>query len=138
MRNPSLRVLALRTTPGALTVTGSGSTINVKGFFYYNSDKGHHEYYKERHKHHEGKSGDCPSGIRGNECEDYKDGYNAGKQDAKMSMSRAYAKRLHRLTHGFEMDLPIQSVPDLIRILSGESIAIYQVVRYAKVDGAWQ
>ena len=49
-----------------------------------------------------------------------------------------HAKRLHRLTHGFEMDLPIQSVPDLIRILSGESIAIYQVVRYAKVDGEWQ
>jgi len=49
-----------------------------------------------------------------------------------------HAKRLHRLTHGFEMDLPIQSVPDLIRILLGENIAIYQVVRYAKVDGAWQ
>jgi len=49
-----------------------------------------------------------------------------------------HAKRLHRLTHGFEMDLPIQSVPDLIRILSGENIAIYQVVRYAKVGGAWQ
>jgi len=49
-----------------------------------------------------------------------------------------HAKRLHRLTHGFEMDLPIQSVPDLIRILLGENIAIYQVVRYAKVDRAWQ
>lgn len=58
-----------------------------KGVFYYNSDKGHHEDYKERHKHHEGKSGDCPSDIRGNECEYYKDGYNAGKQDAKMSMT---------------------------------------------------
>ena len=49
-----------------------------------------------------------------------------------------HAKRLHRLAHGFEMDLPIQSVPDLIRILSDESIAIYQVVRYAKVEGVWQ
>ena len=49
-----------------------------------------------------------------------------------------HAKRLHRLTHGFEMDLPIQSVPDLIRSLSGENIAIYQVVRHAKVDRTWQ
>lgn len=56
----------------------------------------------------------------------------------KNFLGSVHAKRLHRLTHGFEMDLPIQSVPDLIRILSGESIAIYQVVRYAKVDGAWQ
>jgi len=63
-----------------------------KGVFYYSSDEGHHEDYKERHKHHEGKSGDCPSDIRGNECEYYKDGYNAGKQDAKMSMSSAYER----------------------------------------------
>ena len=56
----------------------------------------------------------------------------------KSFLGSEHAKRLHRLTHGFEMDLPIQSVPDLIRILSGENIAIYQVVRYAKVDGAWQ
>ena len=49
-----------------------------------------------------------------------------------------HAKRLHRLRHGFEMDLPIQSVPDLIRSLSGENIAIYQVVRHAKVDRTWQ
>ena len=53
-------------------------------------------------------------------------------------LGNEHAKRLHRLTHGFEMDLPIQSVPDLIRILSDESIAIYQVVRYAKVEGVWQ
>jgi hypothetical protein len=56
----------------------------------------------------------------------------------KSFLGSEHAKRLHRLTHGFEMDLPIQSVPDLIRILSGENIAIYQVVRYAKVDRAWQ
>lgn len=49
-----------------------------------------------------------------------------------------HAQRLHRLTHGFEIDLPIQCVPDIIRLLSGEDVAIYQVVRYAKVDGAWQ
>ena len=48
------------------------------------------------------------------------------------------AERMQRLTHGFEMDLPIQSVPDLIRIISAKNIAIYQVVRYAKVDGTWR
>jgi hypothetical protein len=49
-----------------------------------------------------------------------------------------YAERLQRLTHGFELDLPIQCVPDLIRIISTKNIAIYQVVRYAKVDGTWR
>lgn len=53
-------------------------------------------------------------------------------------LGRKHAKRLHRLAHGFEMDLPIQGVPDLIRVLSGESVAIYQIVRFAKVDGTWR
>jgi hypothetical protein len=67
-----------------------------------------------------------------------RDANGVAERALKSFLGSEHAKRLHRLTHGFEMDLPIQSVPDLIRILSGESIAIYQVVRYAKVDGAWQ
>ena len=63
-----------------------------KGIFNYRSDKGHHEDYQERHSRHEGRSGDCPSDIRGNECAYYRDGYKAGKDDGKASMSRAYER----------------------------------------------
>ena len=48
-----------------------------------------------------------------------------------------HSKRLLRLTHGFEFEMPIQCVPDLVRLLTKENIAIYQIVRYAKVGGAW-
>ena len=63
--------------------------LYCKGVFYYSSDKGHHEDYKEKHEHHGGQSGACPSGLKGNECAHYQDGYKAGKQDGKASMSRA-------------------------------------------------
>ena len=38
-----------------------------------------------------------------------------------------------KLDYGYEVELPIQSVPDIVRELSRHNIAIYQVVRYAKV-----
>lgn len=41
------------------------------------------------------------------------------------------------LAHGYETELPIQCVPDLVRLLSAENIAVYQVVRYAKTNGVW-
>lgn len=45
-----------------------------------------------------------------------------------------HARYLHRLTHGFELDMPIQRVPDLVRELIRHNFAIYQIVRYAKID----
>ena len=34
----------------------------------------------------------CPTDLKGNECEYYKDGYRAGVQDGKMGMSMAYQR----------------------------------------------
>ncbi len=42
------------------------------------------------------------------------------------------------LTHGYEFNLPIQCVPDLVRKLLEENIGIYQIVRFAKVNGTWR
>ena len=41
------------------------------------------------------------------------------------------------LAHGYEVALPIQCVPEIVRLLSAENIAIYQVVRYAKTTAVW-
>ena len=75
---------------------------NCKGVFYYSSDKGHHEDYTEKHEHHGGQSGACPSGLKGNECAYYRDGYKAGKQDGKASMSRAYQRHSDAYDSRFE------------------------------------
>jgi hypothetical protein len=49
-----------------------------------------------------------------------------------------HAKRLRRLAHGFEFAAPIQCAPDVIRLLTQENIAVYQLVRRAKVEGSWR
>jgi hypothetical protein len=41
------------------------------------------------------------------------------------------------LAHGYETELPIQCVPEIVRLLSAENIAVYQVVRYAKTNRVW-
>ena len=53
-------------------------------------------------------------------------------------LGTAHAAKLQRLTHGFELVLPIQSVPDIVGLLTRDNIAIYQIVRYAKVEGSWR
>ena len=45
---------------------------------------------------------------------------------------------IFRLAHGYEIEAPIQCVPDLVRLLSKENIAVYQVVRYAKTGKLWR
>ena len=44
----------------------------------------------------------CPSDIKGNECEYYKDGYKAGSEDGKASMSMAYERRAGDYDSRFE------------------------------------
>ncbi|MFM7220231.1 MAG: hypothetical protein ACKO21_08475 [Nodosilinea sp.] len=48
------------------------------------------------------------------------------------------AKHIVKLTYGYEFDLPIQCVPEVARKLLQQNIAIYQIVRFAKVNGCWQ
>lgn len=41
------------------------------------------------------------------------------------------------LPYGYEFELPIQCVPDLVDRLVKENIAIYQVIRFARTSGEW-
>jgi hypothetical protein len=41
------------------------------------------------------------------------------------------------LAHGYETELPIQCVPEIVRLLVAQNIAVYQVVRYAKTNRTW-
>jgi len=49
-----------------------------------------------------------------------------------------HAARIADLDHGFEIEMPIQCAPDLIRHLLGSNIAVYQLVRFAKTKGQWR
>jgi hypothetical protein len=53
-------------------------------------------------------------------------------------LGERHAARLRRLTHGFELVMPIQCAPDLVRRLAGANIAVYQLVRVARADGEWR
>ena len=48
------------------------------------------------------------------------------------------SESLIELTHGYEVELAIQCVPDIVRELANANIAVYQVVRYAKTNGSWK
>ena len=53
-------------------------------------------------------------------------------------LGERHAAHLRRLTHGFEMVMPLQCAPDLVRRLAGANIAVYQLVRFAKTAGSWR
>ena len=42
------------------------------------------------------------------------------------------------LDHGYEVEVPIQVVPDIVRKLVKKNIAVYQIVRYAKTKATWK
>jgi len=69
-----------------------------KATFYFSGEGGRHNDYQDRHTRNDSWSGSCPNDLGGNECEYYMDGYKAGKDDANMSMSRAYER------HGDDYD----------------------------------
>ena len=41
------------------------------------------------------------------------------------------------LPYGYECGLAIQCVPDIVRELAKQNIAVYQVIRYAKTKNVW-
>ena len=47
------------------------------------------------------------------------------------------ARNIIVLTHGYELELPIQVIPEVVSLLSKKNIAVYQVVRYAKTNSTW-
>lgn len=62
--------------------------------------------------------------------------------DAALKIIQKYlgperSKRLRTLPFGYEMELPLQSAPDIVRELVTHNIAVYQVVRYAKSNTVW-
>ena len=47
------------------------------------------------------------------------------------------AENLTPLPYGYECEVAIQGVPDIVRALAKQNIAVYQVVRFAKTKNVW-
>ena len=67
-------------------------------------DKGCSAVFSYSASQHSGGYADkgCPSGLKGNECEYYKDGYAAGAKDGKASMSNFYGRHADGYDSRFE------------------------------------
>ena len=48
------------------------------------------------------------------------------------------AHSITKLAHGYELEIPIQCVPDIASLLCEGGVGIYQIVRYAKTDSRWR
>lgn len=48
------------------------------------------------------------------------------------------AHSISKLAHGYELEIPIQCVPDIAKLLCEGGIGIYQIVRHAKTDSRWR
>ncbi|MEO9273790.1 hypothetical protein ABFY09_02940 [Marinomonas sp. 5E14-1] len=53
-------------------------------------------------------------------------------------VSNSHSKNIIHLEFGYELAMPIQCVPDVVRLLNEKNIAIYQIVRGEKIEAAWR
>ena len=59
------------------------------------------------------------------------------KQAIEAYLGPERSKSLIVLPYGYECELAIQCVPDIVSELAQQNIAVYQVVRYAKTNNVW-
>ena len=60
------------------------------------------------------------------------------KQAIEAYLGPIRSKSLVVLPYGYECELAIQCVPDIVRELAQQNIAVYQVIRYAKTINVWK
>ena len=49
-----------------------------------------------------------------------------------------HSKHILHLEFGYELAMPIQCIPEVVRLLSQKNIAIYQIVRGEKIEETWR
>ncbi|USD37293.1 MULTISPECIES: hypothetical protein [Ferrimonas] len=49
-----------------------------------------------------------------------------------------HSRKLIALPHGYQCELPMQCIPELVRNLTMANIAVYQVIRHEQAQGEWQ
>jgi hypothetical protein len=65
------------------------------------------------------------------------DNDHIAKEIITQFLGEKHATNLTAVDYGYEFNIPIQCAPEIVRLLQKRDIAIYQVVRVARVPGAW-
>lgn len=47
------------------------------------------------------------------------------------------AKSIGKLAHGYNLEIPIQCIPEITDLLCQGGIGVYQIIRYTKTDQKW-
>jgi hypothetical protein len=50
----------------------------------------------------------------------------------------SHSKHIFHLEFGYELAIPIQCIPEIVRLLSQKNIAIFQIVRGEKIEEKWR
>ena len=65
------------------------------------------------------------------------DATHEAKKIISSFLGQERSEKIVTLAHGYEVELPIKCVPDVVRLLTHANMAVYQVVRYAKTNATW-
>lgn len=49
-----------------------------------------------------------------------------------------HSKYIFPLEYGYELAMPIQGIPEVVRLLNQKNIAIYQIIRGEKIEETWR
>jgi hypothetical protein len=66
------------------------------------------------------------------------DNDHVAKEIISQFLGKERATNIKIVEYGYEFNIPIQCAPEIVRLLQKRDIAIYQVVRLAKVSGIWR
>jgi hypothetical protein len=66
------------------------------------------------------------------------DNGRASRQILEAFLPRHIAIRLVELDYGYEVAMPIQVAPDLVRHLVQRNVAVYQLARLGPAEGLWR
>ncbi len=48
------------------------------------------------------------------------------------------AQSITKLAYGYELEIPIQCIPEITSLLCDGGVGVYQIVRYAKTNNKWR
>lgn len=56
----------------------------------------------------------------------------------KSFVGHSHSRHILHLESGYELAMPIQCIPDVVRLLSQKDIAIYQIIRAERIEELWR
>ena len=65
-------------------------------------------------------------------------GRNSARYSYTSFVGDSHSKHILHLEFGYELAMPIQCIPEVVKLLNQKNIAIYQIVRGEKIAENWR